>query len=512
MIRSIKGGKRLRFPIVLITVLALLILAIGGFTFKLLKAQRAVLEDAIRESDAQAVALISEKVEQALLSAIRPAFLVLKNIPHKAVDPNVWTKLKESAPELEQILFLDTDLSVRGSLPKATDFRQKELDAWVAERVAFEGVTTRKDAFLLHTFIEKINSRPTLFAVQSANEVDPKAGWLLLQFDLNALRQSRLENVFRDFQRSQGGDLKLQDPETEWDDGALNWPVGRVLPGWLVVYRPDAAAEEASLSYESSLVLGITGGVIFAILMAGFSLWREVRREYALVDLRNRFVANVSHELRTPLALIRMYAETLYLRRIIEPEKQHEYHRTILRETERLGQMIDTVLDFARLNQGVKLYNLQDLDLAGTVREVIERYGNRVREAGLHLEIKIPDHVPNVLHDRRGVTQILLNLMDNAIKYGAEGGEVLVALLVDGNRVELVVSDSGPGIPQEERDRVRRPFERGAEADPSTGSGLGLSLVDQIAQAHHALLVLGEKSPGQGLTASVSFAVEENSP
>jgi len=508
MMRSFGQGKRLRFPIVLMTVLALLIFAIAGFTFKLLKAQRTVLEDALRESQAQAVALLANKVEQTLLSAMRPAFLILKNIPHDEVDPVLWDKLKETAPELDQVVFLDAALDVRGSLPVVANARQKDLDQWMAERVEFEGVASRKDAFLLHTFVEKIDSRPTLFGVQSANEVDRDAGWLLLRFDLDALRKQRLDSYFVEFQRAQGGTIQLQDPETEWDDGALNWPVGRVLPGWMLVYRPDAGAKEAVLGYESNLLLGITAGVIFAILIAGFSIWREVRREHALVDLRNRFVANVSHELRTPLALIRMYAETLFLRRIIDPSKQHEYHRTILREAERLGQMIDTVLDFARLNQGVNLYNLEDQDLGATVREVISRYGVRVEEAGLRLELNVAEHLPVVLHDRHGVTQIVLNLLDNAIKYGASGGVVRVSLAKVDGKVELAVSDAGPGVPEQERARVKRPFERGTDAEPSTGSGLGLSLVNQIAQIHNAQFELVEAESGQGLKASILFTAE----
>jgi signal transduction histidine kinase len=244
---------------------------------------------------------------------------------------------------------------------------------------------------------------------------------------------------------------------------------------------------------------------LLAMVMATFSVWREIRREHALVDLRNRFVANVSHELKTPLALIRMYAETLYLKRVTDAERQHHYHRTILREAERLTQMINTVLDFARLNQGLKIYQLTDMDLHETVTNVLEQYGPRLEEQGLRLDVRLDPNLPPVAHDRRGITQILLNLLDNAAKYGAGGGIVRVVLMGDRDWVELEVSDFGSGIPVKERARLRKAFHRGAEAEGESGSGLGLALVEQIAEAHHAHFILDTPDEGKGIKAAVSF-------
>jgi signal transduction histidine kinase len=242
------------------------------------------------------------------------------------------------------------------------------------------------------------------------------------------------------------------------------------------------------------------------MLMAAFAVWRELRREHALVDLRNRFVANVSHELKTPLALIRMYAETLYLRRITDEERRHQYHRILLHEAERLSQMIDTVLDFSRLSQGVDLYQLTATDLRRTVTDVLDSYRWRTGDAGLRLEVQLEEAVPPVAHDRYGITQILRNLIDNAVKYAAAGGVVRVALRSSRQHgIELAVSDHGPGIPAADRERVRQPFQRGRDADPVSGSGLGLALVDQIAKSHHARLLLITPADGNGLEAIVRF-------
>jgi len=140
-------------------------------------------------------------------------------------------------------------------------------------------------------------------------------------------------------------------------------------------------------------------------------------------------------------------------------------------------------------------------------QQVIEDYRQRIEEQGLRLETDLHPNLPPVAHDRRGVTQILLNLLDNAAKYAAGGGVVQVRLTPRGENVELAVTDSGPGIPARERDRLRTAFERGGDVDANSGSGLGLAVVDQIAEAHHARVALETPQAGKGLEAVVSFPV-----
>lgn len=213
----------------------------------------------------------------------------------------------------------------------------------------------------------------------------------------------------------------------------------------MLVLKPDMEKEKSRIQHENAAILGVAGGITLAMLMATFAVWREIRREHALVNLRNRFIANVSHELKTPLALIRMYAETLYLKRITDPERQHDYHRIILREAERLSQMINTVLDFARLRQGMKIYHFTDYNLHQTLLRILDDYKLRLEQYDIQLDMLIPAAVPSVAHDPHGVTQIMLNLMDNAIKHGG-GGHIRIGLAVEGDWVILSVTDFGPGI------------------------------------------------------------------
>ncbi len=504
-----KGGLRTRTSIVLLTALLLMVVVISGLTIKLLNGQRALLDDTIRESQAQTMALLGNRVEQTLLAAMRPPFLALKNIPPAQVNAARFAQLRQASPEVEQLLFLSAAMSLKNSFPAPRNANERHVALWLAQRAALDGVNARKNRYVLHTFMETLDGRPALFALQRVSEIDQGAGWILIRFNLDVMTQRLVTPLLTEFSTKLGGPVQLQDADASWDDDALNWPAGRVLPGWLLVFKASDQVEARTMRKESALMWGVAAAVILTMVMAMFAVWRELRREHALVDLRNRFVANVSHELKTPLALIRMYAETLYLRRITGEQRQHEYHRVLLHEAERLSQMINTVLDFSRLSRGGVLYHLTQTDLRGSVSDILGSYRWRVEEQGLRLEIALGKEIPPILHDRNGVTQMLLNLIDNAVKYAAVGGVVRVILSVVADAVELQVIDLGPGIPPQERDRIRKPFERGEREDPANGSGLGLALVDQIAKIHHAQFILATPQSGTGVAAVVRFPIHE---
>lgn len=502
-------GIRTRTSIVLLSALLLMIVVVSGLTFKLLNGQQTLLEDTIRESQAQTMALLGNRVEQTILAALRLPFLTFKNIPPAEVGEDRFTLLHEASPEVEQILLLSAGLKVKNSFPTPKTNRDRRLNEWLAQRTALEGDNTKGDQYILHTFVENLDGHPMLFALQRVSEVDRSAGWILVRFNLDVMTQRLVAPLLSEFSTKLGGKVKLQDADAEWDDSALNWPVGRVLPGWLLVFTASDEVAAHTMRRETALIWGVGAAVILAMIIATFAVWRELHREHALVDLRNRFIANVSHELKTPLALIRMYAETLFLRRITDEKRQHQYLRVLLYEAERLSQMINTVLDFSRMSQGSVPYRLNETDLYLTVQETLDSYRWRVEDQGLSLEIFLEEDIPPVAHDRYGVTQMILNLVDNAVKYGASGGVVQVKLCVIDDAVELLVVDHGPGIADDERERLRKPFERGKGTDPASGSGLGLALVEQIAIVHHAQFILRTVKSGTGVEAVIRFPIQE---
>jgi len=224
-----------------------------------------------------------------------------------------------------------------------------------------------------------------------------------------------------------------------------------------------------------------------------YATWKESRANEAKSD----FISNVSHELKTPLSLIRMFGELLALGKLKTPEKGKEYAEIITREAERLSRLIDNVLDFARIERGRAAYEF----VPGRLDEVVERsldvYRHRLEREGFKLVTKIDPGLPEAPMDENAMTLLLLNLLENAVKYGK--GEISVYLTRQGNRLRLVVGDQGPGIPADEQRKIFERFyrTRGARGTNVRGSGIGLSLVKHIAEAHGGTVVV-DSEPGKG--------------
>jgi signal transduction histidine kinase len=253
-----------------------------------------------------------------------------------------------------------------------------------------------------------------------------------------------------------------------------------------------------------SLLMG--AGVLFA--------YRNVARELALARLKSDFVSNVSHELRTPLALIRLYAETLELGRISHPGKCQEYYEIIRKESERLTSLINNILDFSRIESGKKEYSFRETDVADLVRSTLESYRLEIEQNGFQFEQKIDNDLPQVYVDREAIARSLLNLVNNAVKYSATEKYLGVNLYRHNSGVNLEVVDHGIGISAKEQPKIFEKFYR--VCDPlvhdTKGSGLGLSLVRHVVQAHGGDVAV-ESEPGQGskfiITLPVQTAVVE---
>jgi signal transduction histidine kinase len=241
-------------------------------------------------------------------------------------------------------------------------------------------------------------------------------------------------------------------------------------------------------------------GALSLLMAAGVYLaYRNISREMNLARLKSDFVANVSHELRTPLALIRLYAETLELGRLTAKEKYQEYFRIIREESERLSALINNILDFSRIEAGRKEYEFKETDLAELVRTTLEAYRFQIEQNGFAFEEKIAADIPPVSVDREAIARSLLNLVNNALKYSKDQKYIGVSLYRANGSVKLEVADRGIGIAPADQEKIFEKFYRCGDplVHNTKGSGLGLSLVRHIAQAHGGNVSV-ESVPQQG--------------
>ena len=232
-----------------------------------------------------------------------------------------------------------------------------------------------------------------------------------------------------------------------------------------------------------SLLIGVA---ITVILAAMTFLVVTIRRERRLNELKSEFISNVSHELKTPLSIISMFGEMLAEGRTKSPEQAHEYAEIIWRESVRLGRLIDNVLDFAKIERGMGVYEFADADVGEVIDRAIELSARRVAAADMTLEADIASDLPVMRLDANAFTLAVLNLIDNAIKYAADGKRIALAVRREADRVAITVRDWGPGIELDEHDRIFDRFYRGRaiRLKPIRGSGIGLALVQHIARAH----------------------------
>jgi two-component system phosphate regulon sensor histidine kinase PhoR len=249
-------------------------------------------------------------------------------------------------------------------------------------------------------------------------------------------------------------------------------------------------------------VVVILAGVV-VILLAN-------AQERKLHAMRADFVANVSHELKTPLALVRMFGELLMTGRVASDEKRTQYLQIIVRESERLTALIENVLDFARVERGKVAYDFAPGDLVGVVGRAVEACRYRAETEGMKLEVEVASELPEVVMDERALQLVVINLVENALKYApsTEVVRVRVATL-DDERVVVSVIDRGPGIPAEDRERIFERFYRGKSARGGSvrGSGIGLALVAHIAVAHGGDVEAREGEGGKGSTFVVTLPI-----
>jgi signal transduction histidine kinase len=241
--------------------------------------------------------------------------------------------------------------------------------------------------------------------------------------------------------------------------------------------------------------------MVLAIVVATVFGLRYTLRQLELAQLKAGFVSNVTHELKTPIALIRLAVETLEMRRYTSPEESEKFLQTIGRETQRLSQLVDNILDFARLEAGRHVFRFEEVDVVQLVRETVEAFRPRFEHLGFVVDLDLPPSLPAVRGDQVALTHCLLNLLDNAIKYSKARRRVRIAARARGDEVAISVTDHGIGIDPGDQKRIFEKFvrlETGLIHDVK-GAGLGLSLVDQIIRGHGGRIEV-ESAPGEGST------------
>jgi len=254
----------------------------------------------------------------------------------------------------------------------------------------------------------------------------------------------------------------------------------------------------------------IIGIVLLAVLLGLASLWRNARAQLKLAQKKDDFISAVSHELRTPLTSIRMYSEMLEKNWVKSQDKVTEYYRNMRQESERLSRLIENVLDFSRIQKGRKKYTFSLGDINKCIEDVVEMMRPYAAQNGFSIKTDFA-RLSQTSFDSDAVTQIVVNLLDNAVKYARQAADktVTVRTKTQDTLILIEVEDHGPGIPHRQRKKVFEEFYRtGSEATRETnGTGLGLALVKKFAEAHNGFVEILNAKP-MGAVFRVSLALK----
>ena len=216
--------------------------------------------------------------------------------------------------------------------------------------------------------------------------------------------------------------------------------------------------------------------------------------------LQTEFISSVSHELRTPLTAIGGWAETRGYDEAIQGDSRRGVE-IIARETGRLSKMVEELLEFTRIQDGRFRLNMERVDIAAEVEDAIFTYSRLFQKQSIALRCSGgAEDLPSIEGDPERLRQVLLNLLDNAAKYGSDGGEIEVTLGAEDGNVRIAVRDHGPGIPEAELPHVKEKFYKGS--GKARGSGIGLAVCEEIVTRHGGTLTI-ENAPEGGVLATV---------
>ena len=280
------------------------------------------------------------------------------------------------------------------------------------------------------------------------------------------------------------------------------------LPWTVVVRNTDWQSDLDRLDDRRSLWLGGLAILVLLVVSGTAIVGRAVTRDLAVARLQSDFVSAVSHEFRTPLTSLRQLTEVLSDARVDSEERRQTYYAALTRQTDRLHRLVESLLDFGRMEAGTSPYRLEPLDAYAFVRSVVEQFEQEAASRDYHVELRLNGLPPAIAADREALTNALWNLLDNAVRYSPDCRTIWVEADHDARHFSMRVRDRGLGIPRAEQRDIFRKFVRGAEARHQgiTGTGIGLAMVRHIVAGHHGTVTV-ESEPGSGSTFTIVLPV-----
>ena len=282
------------------------------------------------------------------------------------------------------------------------------------------------------------------------------------------------------------------------------------LPGTLHATSTDPGADEAGFAGRRRLLLSGFAVLALVLLVGSYFIMRAIDREQAVARLQSEFVSAVSHEFRTPLTSLRQLSEMLSKGRVPTEDLRQKSYDILSRESERLQRLVESLLDFGRIEARAFRYHYEQLDPASLVGDLVAEFQEKAAAQGYRVELELAGEYPFIHADREALGLALRNLLDNAVKYSPDCRTVWVEMARERGRLAIRVRDQGMGIPASEQKEIFKRFVRGtgSRAANIQGTGIGLAMARHIIEAHDGEIRL-ESELGKGSTFTILLPLEK---
>ncbi len=278
-----------------------------------------------------------------------------------------------------------------------------------------------------------------------------------------------------------------------------------IFPDYSLGIRTKGASLQQIVKERTTTNLIFLVGLDIVLIIALVLVFRNIKKEVQLAQNKSDFVSNVSHEIRTPLALISMFAETLEMGRAKTEEKKQEYYSIITKETQRLSAIVNKILNFSQAEAGKKKLNIESIELTKEIQAILKTYDFHLKNKGFEYHFE-PREPLLVRADKEAITEMIINLIDNAIKYSSTQKKIEITVGHDVNFGWVTVKDLGLGIAKDDQKHVFDKFYRVSSGNlaKNQGTGLGLSIVKELIEQQHGKISVNSEL-GKGSTFTLYF-------
>jgi len=359
----------------------------------------------------------------------------------------------------------------------------------------------------------------SLFHLDQGERRNPQDRWGIL-LSASYLKDHLLQKSLQNHVQSEKSSWIIRGREGQTVLASENVPSGSLIvrtnftgnfPDWILeFYHEEPRLFEAFLTSRRGIyfyIFLLIGGIlIFGLILTV----RTVSHELELARMKSDFVSTISHEFKSPLTSIRQLAEMLHSGRVPSEERRQKYYDVLLEQSERLSLLTENVLSFAKMEEGREEFEFELVDIVKLLKDLVSTIQDRIRHEGFEIRMELENSLPSLKADSAAISQAISNLIDNAIKYSGGAKKIIVSAYKGVQYLDIAVKDFGVGIKKEEIDKVFDRFYRGGDELTRTikGSGLGLTLVKQIVEAHSGSVHV-ESNPGDGSTFSIKLPIEK---